>query len=265
MSKQHLLNNEFSDGLSGWIDESSHLATAQIEQRNGNKRARLQPTAEGTARITQRIAVEGNTKYQLSGNIFSEGSSYGYIGIKGFDGKWSEKSTGDNASGEHIIIFTTSAKTEFIDVFAEAYKQQIDPIMIDDFSLIPITDSSPIEPSEDDDDKVLDENKSELEESNDESADIAAPSVNLVKQGQFEGVFYDEWTLSGGVDFVEIDGNKVLKLTATGDTAAKALQRIKGLKPETLYTFSARILTNKNSWASFGIDQGTQHATETGA
>ena len=76
-----LFNNDFSDGLSGWINESSHTASAEIEVVGGNQKARLQPTVDGTARITQQVAVEGNTQYQLSGTIFSEGDSYGYIGV----------------------------------------------------------------------------------------------------------------------------------------------------------------------------------------
>ena len=65
-----LFNNDFSDGLSGWINESSHLATAEIELNNGSQKVRLQPTLDGTARITQQVAVEGNTQYQLRDYIF---------------------------------------------------------------------------------------------------------------------------------------------------------------------------------------------------
>ncbi|MCP4799240.1 MAG: hypothetical protein GY893_04750, partial [bacterium] len=101
-----LFNNDFSDGLAWWINESSHSATVEIELNNGNQTVRLQPTVDGTARITQRVAVEGNTQYQLSGNIFSERDSYGYIDVEGFDGRWSEDTSGDNASGEYSIIFT---------------------------------------------------------------------------------------------------------------------------------------------------------------
>ena len=259
MSKQLLFNNEFSDGLSRWINESSHSATAEIELVNGNQKARLQPTLDGTARITQQVAVEGNTQYQLSGNIFSEGDSYGYIGVKGFDGKWSEETSGDNISGEYSIIFTTSADTEFINIFAEAYKQQIDPIVIDDFLLTPITSNQPIELSQA---KEVEKSTDKVPVSNqaiDKSINIDELGRNLVKRGNFDKNFDEDWSMSGGVDLVDIDGNNALKLTASSDQSARIVQNIKGLKPETLYTFSTRVRTN-NAWASFGVDQGTQHA-----
>ena len=69
MSNQLLLNNEFSAGLNSWTNESSASASVEIELANGNQRARLQPTDLGTARISQKVAVEGNTQYQLIGNL----------------------------------------------------------------------------------------------------------------------------------------------------------------------------------------------------
>ncbi len=259
-TENKIFNADFSSNLSGWIDESSHTATAEIELVNGNQKVRLQPTVDGTARITQQVAVEGNTQYQLSGTLFSEGDSYGYIGVKGFDGQWSEETSGDNVSGEYNIIFTTSAETEFINVFAEAYKQQTDAIVIDNFLLTPITSSQPIELSDNEEvDNPANTIPIENEAINESIGIDEPPSGNLVKQGDFEGNFEEDWTLSGGVDVVSVDGNNALELTASADQPARITQYIEGLKPETLYTFSTRVRTN-NSWASFGVDQGAQHA-----
>ena len=68
---------------SGWINESSHSATAEIEPNNDSQKVRLQPTLDGTARITQRVAVEANTQYQLSGTIFSGGIHMDILASKG--------------------------------------------------------------------------------------------------------------------------------------------------------------------------------------
>jgi len=258
-TENKIFNADFSSNFSGWIDESSHTASAEIEVVDGNQKARLQPTVDGTARITQQVAVEGNTQYQLSGTIFSEGDSYGYIGVKGFDGKWSQETSGDNVSGEYNIIFKTSAETESINIFAEAYKQQTDAVVIDDFLLTPITSAQPVDPPHDEEvDSPADIIPIENEAIN-ESTGSDELGGNLVKQGDFEGNFEQDWTLSGGVDVVSIDGNNALELTASSDQPARISQYIDGLKPETLYTFSTRVRTN-NSWASFGVDQGAQHA-----
>ena len=258
-TENKIFNADFSSNFSGWIDESSHTASAEIEVVDGNQKARLQPTVDGTARITQQVAVEGNTQYQLSGTIFSEGDSYGYIGVKGFDGKWSQETSGDNISGEYNIIFKTSAETESINIFAEAYKQQTDAVVIDDFLLTPITGSQPVDPLDEEEVDTPADNIPIENEVINESTGRDELGGNLVNQGDFEGNFEQDWTLSGGVDVVSIDGNNALELTASWDQPARITQYIDGLKPETLYTFSTRVRTN-NSWASFGVDQGTQHA-----
>ena len=92
-----------------------------------------------------------------------------------------------------------------------------------------------------------------------ESIGIDELSRNLVKRGNFEENLDGDWVLSGDVDVIDVDNNKVLKLTASPDQSARITQYIEGLKPETLYTFSTRVRTN-NSWASFGVDQGVQQA-----
>ena len=258
-TENKIFNADFSSNFSGWIDESSHTASAEIEVVGGNQKARLQPTVDGTARITQQVAVEGNTQYQLSGTIFSEGDSYGYIGVKGFDGKWSQETSGDNVSGEYNIIFTTSAETESINIFAEAYKQQTDAVVIDDFLLTPITGSQPVDPLDEEEVDTPADNIPIENEVINESTGSDELGGNLVNQGDFEGNFEQDWTLSGGVDVVSIDGNNALELTASWDQPARITQYIDGLKPETLYTFSTRVRTN-DSWASFGVDQGAQHA-----
>ena len=119
-----LANGDFSAGLSGWVEESSVAASATVTEVNGNPQLILQPTEEGTARISQQVAVEGGTEYQLTGQIFSADGAYGYLGVKGFDGKWSEVSAGDNVSGQYTVSFTTAADAEFVTIYAQAYKQQ---------------------------------------------------------------------------------------------------------------------------------------------
>ena len=56
-----LANGDFSAGLSGWVEESSVAASATVTEVNGNPQLILQPTEEGTARISQQVAVEGGT------------------------------------------------------------------------------------------------------------------------------------------------------------------------------------------------------------
>ena len=254
-----VLNPNFIDNLSQWNNESNQTATADVELIDGNYKAVLQPTVDGTARISQQIAVTGNTAYKLSATMISEEESYGYLGVNGYDGQWSQQTSGDNESGNYSIEFTTSDDTEFINVFLEAYKQQSSQVLFGNIVLTPVVNDQPLEPSDDNENDGSDKNPSDLNESDDKPDDIDGHSHNLVKQGQFNSSFSDEWILTGDVDVVEIDENRVLKLEASAGQSARVVQHINGLKPETLYTFSTRVRTN-NSWASFGVDQGTQKA-----
>ena len=257
-SENMVLNPNFTDNLSHWNNESSQTAIAGIELIDGNYKAVLKPTVDGTARISQQIAVTGNTAYKLTATMISEEESYGYLGVNGYDGQWSQQTSGDNESGNYSIEFTTSDETEFINIFLEAYKQQTNQVLFDNITLTPVINDQPLEPVGENEDGS-DENPSDFNESDDEPAVVDGHTQNLVIQGQFNGSFSDEWILTGDVDVVDIDGNRVLKLEASAGQSARVVQHIKGLKPETLYTFTTRVLTN-NSWASFGVDQGTQNA-----
>ena len=141
-----IANGDFAEDLVGWVDESSLSATASVAESGGNRQAQLQPTNEGTARISQEVAVEGGTDYQLTGEIFSAEGAYGYLGVKGFDGKWSEVTAGDNVSGQYTVSFTTAAETQFVTVYAQAYKQQTGLVGLDAIQLLPAGSVPPAEP-----------------------------------------------------------------------------------------------------------------------
>ncbi|MEE2781701.1 MAG: hypothetical protein VX431_05835, partial [Planctomycetota bacterium] len=258
-------NGDFTAGLSDWVDESSLTATASAAVVEGNPQALLQPTAEGTARISQQVAVEGGQEYQLTGQIISAGGAYGYLGVKGFDGKWSESTAGDNVSGNYNIAFTTAEGTEFVTVYAQAYKQQTGSIRIDAVSLVPAGSVPPAAPPVDEapaDPPV----EPPTEPPTDPPAEppLDGPispgpdaSGNWVQGGDFATTLDPAWDPSGNVNLVSLEGQAVLQLTAAADSSARVVQQIAGLKPETLYTFAARIRT-EGAWASFGVDQGTQ-------
>ena len=118
-----IANGDFSTDLSHWVNETSLPASVSVDEIDGNPRAILRPAQDGTARISQQIAVEGDTEYQLKGQIFSEEGVYAYLGVKGFDGKWSELTAGDNRSGEYTVRFTTASDAQLVTVYAQAYKR----------------------------------------------------------------------------------------------------------------------------------------------
>ncbi|MEE2781153.1 MAG: hypothetical protein VX431_03035, partial [Planctomycetota bacterium] len=262
-------NGDFTDGLTDWVDESSLTATARIALADENPQALLQPTAEGTARISQQVPVEGGKDYQLIGRIISDGAAYGYLGVKGFDGKWSESTAGDNVSGNYNIPFTTAEGTEFVTVYAQAYKQQIGSIRIDAVSLVPAGSVPPAAPPVDEapaDPPTEPPTDPPAEPPTEPPAEppLVGPispgpdvSGNWVQGGDFATTLDSAWDPSGNVNLVSLEGQAVLQLTAAADSSARVVQQIAGLKPETLYTFAARIRT-EGAWASFGVDQGTQ-------
>ena len=259
-------NGDFSEALSNWVEESSVTASATVAEVNGNPQVILQPTQEGTARISQQVAVEGGTDYRLTGQIVSEDGAYGYLGVKGFDGKWSEVSAGDNVSGQYTVSFTTAADAEFVTVYAQAYKQQTGSVGLDAVQLLPAGSEPPTAPpAEPPVDQGPVPPPSPPSNSHPEPApptdDPVSPgpdaSGNWVQGGAFDETLDPAWSRSGSVNLVPLEGERVLQLTATAENSARVVQQIAGLKSETLYTFAARVRT-EGAWASFGVDQGTQ-------
>ena len=100
MGDSLLENGDFESDLSGWSDISTAGGKAEaIPGDAGRALLQLSPSAEGTAALLQQVAVDPSTSYRLSFSLTSVGGSYGYAGVRGHAGKWSEISVGDNASG----------------------------------------------------------------------------------------------------------------------------------------------------------------------
>jgi hypothetical protein len=274
-----LANGDFSAGLSGWTNESSLAATASVTEVGGNPQAILQPTAEATARISQQVAVAGNTDYQLSGQIVSEEGAYGYFGVKGFDGKWSEVTAGDNVSGEYTVAFTTAADTAFVTVYAQAYRQQTGAIGLDAIRLVPAASEPPVTEPPVTEPPVTEPPVTEppvteppVTEPPVTEPPVSEPPVteptfpgpdeagNWVQGGAFSDPLHPAWTVAGSVAVVpSSDGNPTVQLLPGATASSRAEQIIRGLRPETLYTFATRVRTEgEGMWASFGVDLGTQ-------
>ena len=251
-----LANGDFSAGFSGWVEESSLTASASVAEVNGNPQVILQPTQEGTARISQQVAVEGGTEYQLTGQIVSEDGAYGYLGVKGFDGKWSEVSEGDNVSGQYTVSFTTAADAEFVTVYAQAYKQQTGSVGLDAVQLLPAGSELPLPPAATPPEEPPVDPPATVPPAG-EPALGPDEAGNWVQGGAFDETLDPAWSRSGSVNVVPLEGERVLQLTATVENSARVVQQIAGLKSETLYTFATRVRTG-GAWASFGVDQGTQ-------
>ncbi len=253
-----LANGDFSAGLSGWVEESSVTASATVAEVNGNPQLILQPTEEGTARISQQVAVEGDTEYQLTGQIFSADGAYGYLGVKGFDGKWSEVSAGDNVSGQYTVSFTTAADAEFVTIYAQAYKQQAGSVGLDAVQLLPADSELPVEPIT----PPVDPPASEPPAQPPVGQPVSGPDAegNWVQGGNFTSVLNGAWSTTGDVTIVpDTGGGTVLRLAPIGNASSRIEQIIRGLRPETLYTFAAQVRTEGDAiWASFGVDHGTQ-------
>ncbi len=256
-------NGGFSQNFDDWVDGSSLSAIASIAEVSGDPQLQLQPTFDGTAYVSQRVSVTGDTDYQLSGQIFSEEGVYGYLGVKGFDGKWSEVSAGDNVSGAYTLRFTTAADTQFVTLFAQAYKQQTGRVGIDEVYLAPVDLEPPTDPPVTDP-PVTDPPVTDPPVTDPPVTDppVLGPDStgNWVQGGTFNDPIDSAWTTVGSVAVVvESDGESSLQLLPAETSSSRAIQLIRGLQPQTLYTFAARVRTEgEGMWASFGVDQGTQ-------
>ncbi len=258
-----LTNGDFESALSGWSNISSAGGKAETILGDAGSALRLTPSADGTAALLQQVAVDPSTSYRLSFSLTSASGSYGYAGVRGHAGKWSEISVGDNASGRQTLDFVTDANVSEVTVFLQAYRQQTAPIVIDDIRLEasngtpapepvnpPPTDTTPPDVSPPD-----------ISPPDTTPPEDLPPRVdgNLVRNADFSLGDLSGWQLSGPTGAATLSDG-VLKLAATQENTVRVEQMITGLRPETRYSFTVKLRSLEGAWASFGVDSGTQYA-----
>ena len=250
-----IANGNFETALTGWTDISTADATVESIQRNGGNAVQLSPTADGTAAVLQQVNVKPQTDYQLSFLLTSDGGSYGYAGVRGHAGQWSELSVGDNASGRQTLNFVTDENVSEITIFLQAYRQQNAPVSIDDVRLVPSIAAPVPGPVEE---PVVPPETDQPEEIPPEENPLPTDG-NYVRNADFSSGDFTGWQLSGpDAAAAIVDG--VLKLTASPDDTVRLEQHITGLKPKTRYNFAVKVRSENDAWASFGVDAGTQYA-----
>ena len=253
-----LENGDFESDLSGWSDISTAGGKAEAIPGDAGSVLQLSPSAEGTAALLQQVAVDPSTSYRLSFSLTSVGGSYGYAGVRGHAGKWSEISVGDNASGLQTLDFVTDADVSEITVFLQAYRQQTAPIVIDDIRLEANNGTptpEPINPP------PVDTTPPDETPTDPAPPEELPPRVgdNLVRNADFSTGDLSGWQSSGPAGAATLSDG-VLKLAATQDNTIRVEQMITGLQPETRYSFSVKLRSLEGAWASFGVDAGTQYA-----
>ena len=253
-----LENGDFESDLSGWSDISTTGGKAETISGAAGRALQLSPSAEGTAALLQQVTVDPSTSYRLSFSLTSVGGSYGYAGVRGHAGKWSEISVGDNASGRQTLDFVTDADVSEITVFLQAYRQQTAPIVIDDIRLEANNGTptpEPINPP------PVDTTPPDETPTDPAPPEELPPRVgdNLVRNADFSTGDLSGWQSSGPTGAATLSDG-VLKLAATQDNTVRVEQMITGLQPETRYSFSVKLRSLEGAWASFGVDSGTQYA-----
>ena len=245
-----LTNGDFEDQLSGWTDISTAGGQAETIRLDDGSALQLTPTADGTATLLQQVAVQPGSSYRLSFSLTSDGGSYGYAGVRGHAGRWSEVSAGDNVTGRQTLDFTTDENVSEVTVFIQAFRQQTAPIAIDDLRVELVTDTPDTEPV---DPPIVPPDTTPPED--------LPPGAdgNWVRNGDFSLGDLSAWQLSGPTGAATVNDG-VLSLTATPDETVRAEQLITGLQPQTRYTFAVKVRSAEGAWASFGVDSGTQYA-----
>ena len=253
-----LENGDFESDLSGWSDISTAGGKAETIPGAAGSVLQLSPSAEGTAALLQQVAVDPSTSYRLSFSLTSVGGSYGYAGVRGHAGKWSEISVGDNVSGQQTLDFVTDADVTEVTVFLQAYRQQTAPIVIDDIRLEANNGTpapEPINPP------PVDTTPPDETPTDPAPPEELPPRVgdNLVRNADFSTGDLSGWQSSGPAGAATLSDG-VLKLASTQDNTIRIEQMITGLQPETRYSFSVKLRSLEGAWASFGVDAGTQYA-----
>ncbi|MDA7938417.1 family 16 glycosylhydrolase [Pirellulales bacterium] len=258
-----LTNGDFESALSGWNNISTAGGNAETIPGGAGSVLQLTPSAEGTAALLQQVAVDPSTSYRLSFSLTSAGGSYGYAGVRGHAGKWSEISVGDNVSGRQTLDFVTDANVSEVTVFLQAYRQQAAPIVVDDIRLEASNGTPAPEPVNPlpPDTTPPDVSPPDVTPPDTAPPEDLPPRVdgNFVRNADFSIGDLSGWQPSGPTDAATLNG-AVLKLVATPGDTVRVEQRITGLKPQTRYSFSVRLRSEKGAWASFGVDSGTQYA-----
>lgn len=250
-----IANGDFESALAGWTDISTAGARVEAVQQDGGNAVQLSPSVDGTAAVLQQVTVEPQTSYQLSFLLTSEGGSYGYAGVRGHAGQWSELSVGDNTSGRQTLNFVSDENVSEITIFLQAYRQQNAPIVIDDVRLVPSVTAPAPEPIEE---PVVPPETDQPEEIPPDETPLPVDG-NYVRNADFSSGDLTGWQLSGPTSAAVLVDD-VLKLTAAPNDTVRVEQRITGLKPQTRYNFAVSVRSENGAWASFGIDAGTQYA-----
>ena len=258
-----LTNGDFESALSGWSNISSAGGNAETIPGGTGSVLRLTPSAEGTAALLQQVAVDPSTSYRLSFSLTSAGGSYGYAGVRGHAGKWSEISVGDNVSGRQTLDFVTDANVSEVTVFLQAYRQQAAPIVVDDIRLEASNGTpapEPVNPLPPDTTPPV-VSPPDVTPPDTAPPEDLPPRVggNLVRNADFSLGDLSGWQSSGPAGAATLNEG-VLKLAATQEDTVRVEQRITGLQPKTRYGFAVRLRSEEGAWASFGVDSGTQNA-----
>ncbi len=246
-------NGDFEDRLNGWTDNSTAGGRAETIGTGDGNALQLTPSADGTAALLQALEVEPGRDYRLTFRLTSEGGSYAYAGVRGHEGRWSEVSVGDNRTGRQTLEFRTGEDVSEVTLFVQAFRQQTAPVLMDDLRVELVSDAPDTDPVDPPVDPPV------------EPPDVTPPGEgpgadgNWVRNGDFSSGDLSAWQVSGPAGAATVNEG-VLSLTATPDQTVRAEQWIRGLEPQTRYTFAVRVRSTAGAWASFGVDSGTQYA-----
>ena len=216
VAKANLIKNgDFSNGSTDWTLSGSAIVS--------NGKARL-ASGSDTDTISQKVDVEGGKTYTLTANATSTGSEM-TIGIKDYDGRYTDTHKTVNADGSVSLTFTVASHMKQIEVYAQVirYQNNVSECTVDDIALVEGTDGQPSSPSTDKpneptkpgtdsgntntgSDSKNDGNNSNTKDDSNNATD------NLLKNASFD----DEtnWTTSGSAKI----SNGTLILTSGSDT-----------------------------------------------
>ncbi|MCH9719370.1 MAG: family 16 glycosylhydrolase [Actinomycetia bacterium] len=258
-SSLQIENPDFDNGLDGWQDGSDSNAAATVSTGV----LTLAPAADGTARVSQQVAVEPNSTYTIFlDRAAPAGDAAAYVKVKGHQGKWTE------AEDDSRLVFTTGDVTE-ISLSVHAWKGQQSAARVDGVRAYlgdiaeerepgpePSSSPTPTPTAE----PTPTPTPSDSEPTTSPTPEPTTPVDLGVDNPGFEDGL-NGWTVeSGSPELIDDapEGASAIRLDPAPGTTVRLSQSVGGLEPRTKYTFAVKTRTTGDVWASFGVEQGVQ-------
>ncbi len=231
-----IVNGDFSKKGEEWnISGGTIFSDGKVVLQSGSD----------TDTISQKVKVKKSTTYILTADVVTDGTEV-TIGVKDYNGRYTQKSETVNNSGKLTIEFTTASHIDLISVFAEVlrYQDKDNKVYIDNICLVEKEHNNTQTEDKENGNSNQENNSGNNNDNdnnnsngnNDNSENLEQKEINLIINGEFNDS--SNWNLIGSP---KIENGKAI-LSSGLDT--DIIEQKITVKPNTKYRLTADIISS---------------------